>query len=105
MNYSVNPNELLSIFAIPSCVADEYIKLASEYQIKALILFLRNQQSANVYEDISKKLGLEASEVAECLDYWVQRGVLINNESSVINKQPENLHEKKQSKGLIHPKS
>ncbi len=87
MNYSVNPNELLSIYAIPSSVADEHIKLASEYQLKTLLLFLRNQQSASVYEDISKKLGLKSAEVAECLDYWVQRGVLVNNESDVIGKE------------------
>ena len=55
MNYSVNPNELLSIFAIPSSVADEHIKLASEYQLKALLLFLKNHQSMSVYDDISKK--------------------------------------------------
>ena len=68
MNYSVNPNELLSIFAIPSSVADEHIKLASEYQLKALVLFLKNHQSMSVYDDISKKLGLQSAEVAEGLD-------------------------------------
>lgn len=84
MNYSINPNELSSIFALPSCVVDDHIKLASEYQLKTLLLFIKNQADKNVYELIEKRLSLSADEVAECLDYWVQRGVLINNESSAV---------------------
>lgn len=84
MNYSVNPKKLGAIFALPSCIVDDHIKLASEYQLKCLLIFIKNQADDNVYSNIAKTLSLTENEVAECLDYWVQRGILINNESSSI---------------------
>lgn len=86
MNYSVNPNELTSIFALPSSIAEDHIKLASEYQLKAILIFIKNQNDNKVIDIISKRLSLSESEVVECLDYWVQRGVL-TSENSVIKEQ------------------
>ena len=79
MNYSLNPNELSSFFALPSSVVEKHIKLASEYQIKALLIFVKNQSDEDVKSTISKKLSLSENEVEECLDYWVQRGVLVSD--------------------------
>lgn len=79
MNYSVNPKELCSIFALPSSVVDDHIKLASEYQLKVLLLFVKNQADEKVVSSIAKKLNLTENEAIECLDYWVQRGVLLSD--------------------------
>ena len=87
MNYSVNPKELNSIFVLPSCVVEDHIKLASEYQLKALLLFVKNQNDADVFNLICKRLNLSESEVKECLDYWVQRGVLLSDESEVVKQE------------------
>ncbi len=87
MNYSLNPNELGSFFALPSSVVDKHIKLASEYQIKTLLIFIKNQSNKNVYKIISKKLSLSDTEVTECLDYWVQRGVLNSENSNIENEK------------------
>ena len=84
MNYSVNPSEICSIFALPSSVVDDHLKLCSEYQLKALLLFIKNQNDGEVYNLISKTLKLSESEVAECLDYWVQRGVLKSDNKTVV---------------------
>ena len=83
MNYSINPKELGSIFALPASVVDEHIKLASEYQLKALLLFIKNQSNDKVYEETQKRLNLSEKELKECLDYWVQRGVLVSDDISV----------------------
>ena len=77
MKYSINPMELCSIFALPSSVADDHIKLASEYQLKVLLLFIKNQADKDVVSLIQKRLNLSIGEVEECLDYWVLRGVLL----------------------------
>ena len=69
--------ELCSIFALPSSVADDHIKLASEYQLKVLLLFIKNQADKDVVSLIQKRLNLSIGEVEECLDYWVLRGVLL----------------------------
>lgn len=83
MNYSVNPKELNSIFALPSCIVEDHIKLASEYQLKALLLFVKNQGEKDVFDLICKRLNLSENEAKECLDYWVQRGVLLSDDKSV----------------------
>ncbi len=83
MNYSLNPNELGAFFALPSSVVEKHIKLASEYQIKALLIFVKNQADKDVCGIIAKKLSLSEQEVKECLDYWVQRGVLVSDDSAV----------------------
>lgn len=83
MKYSVNPSELSSIFALPSSIVEDHIKLASEYQLKAIMIFVKYQNDENVIDIISKKLSLSEAEAAECLDYWVQRGVLTSDNSVV----------------------
>lgn len=84
MNYSIALKELNSIFALPSSIVDDHLKLASEYQLKVLLLFIRNQGNQDVFETISKRLNLSNNEVKDCLDYWVQRGVLVSDEKSVV---------------------
>ena len=52
------------IFNVPKMVAERYIKMASEYQIKALLILLSmNGRCEN--EDISKKLGITVSDVKD----------------------------------------
>jgi len=87
LNYFVNPKELNSIFVLPSSVVDNHIKLASEYQLKVLLLFVRNQNQKDVFDEISKRFGLSESEIKDCLDYWVQRGVLVSDDENIVAQE------------------
>lgn len=65
-------------FCIPTKVANDYIKLASEYQIKALLIVLSSNGTAEA-KAVAKVLGCTESDAEEFLDFWVEEGVLSRN--------------------------
>lgn len=78
MDYAIAPfGEVWSggVFNVPAALADQYIKLASEYQLKALLLILSNN-GKNSSEQIAKKLGLTSADVQELMEFWIAEGVV-----------------------------
>ena len=78
MDYGIAPfGEVWSggVFNVPAALADKYIKLASEYQLKALLLILSNN-GKNSSEQIAKKLGLTSADVQELMEFWIAEGVV-----------------------------
>lgn len=62
-------------FCVPQRIATRYIKLASEYQLKALMIILSKNGKASSKE-IAKILGCTESDADDFLDFWVEEGVL-----------------------------
>lgn len=62
-------------FCVPAKVVSEYIKLASEYQLKALMLILSSNGRASS-RDIAKTLGCTENDADDFLEFWVEEGVL-----------------------------
>lgn len=62
-------------FCVPSKIVSDYIKLASEYQLKALMLILSSNGRASGH-DIAKSLGCTENDADDFLDFWVEEGVL-----------------------------
>jgi len=63
------------IFNVPKNLADKYIKLASEYQLKALLIILSKNGTAAASE-ISKILGITADDVQDIMHFWITEGVV-----------------------------
>lgn len=63
------------IFNVPIDLVDKYLKLASEYQIKALLYILRNGGNASSAQ-IAKALGQTAGDIDDLLELWIEEGVL-----------------------------
>ena len=66
------------IFNVPSVIANKYIRLASAYQLKALLVILSSGGKCTSRE-ISKAIGVPESEVCDLLAFWVEEGVLLEN--------------------------
>ncbi len=64
------------MFSVPLAVADKYIKLASEYQIKAL-LFILSSNGVCSSADIAKKLGITVADAENIMEFWVAEGVAV----------------------------
>ncbi len=77
MIYNINPTIFSSTYAIPTDVADKYIKTATHTQLKVLLYFMRNLSDGIDTQKISDALSIAASEVEDALVFWQQRGVLI----------------------------
>jgi len=84
MNYQILPLGKVwenGMFSVPCLIAENYIKLASEYQLKALLLILANNGQASSKE-IAKTLGCTESDVDDFLEFWVDEGILVSNSST-----------------------
>lgn len=77
--YSINLGAWRSVFAVPSCVADNYIKIATGEQIKVLLYLLKNAGIPLRNQDISLATGVDASEVDDALLFWENVGVISDN--------------------------
>ncbi len=84
MKYKVNPSEYINLFGCPKSVVDEHIKLCSLLQLQSFLLLANGKD----VEEISKILNVQENYVCDALDFWVQRGVLLNDEEK-IETQPQ----------------
>lgn len=66
------------IFNLPIKVVDEYLKLASEYQLKALLYIFRNNGQTETAE-IAKALGQTIADTDNLLEFWVEEGIISKN--------------------------
>lgn len=87
-------------FCVPTKIADSYIKLASEYQLKALMLILSSNGRADSHA-IARALGCTEADADDFLDFWVEEGFLLKNGEAVApmhtEKTPPAGIEKKKS--------
>ena len=105
MNYQILPmGEVWSegMFSVPSTVVNKYIRLASAYQLKALLVILSRGGNCTSH-DIGTAIGVPESEVCELLDFWVEEGILLTEgvksaPSPKSEKTPVKKAEKKEEK-------
>ncbi|MBR3780918.1 MAG: DnaD domain protein [Clostridia bacterium] len=97
MSYSVNPSVFKSIFAVPTDIIDKHIRLVNGDQLKVLLWILRNSTDNPDIAEMSKALKMNASDVADYLQYWVLTGILTEdgNQSVPVITQVETPKETK----------
>lgn len=100
MDYRVSPFGDIwknGIFNVPNELVDRYIKMASEYQLKALLFILRNGGCSDS-SSIARALGQTASDIDELLEFWVDEGVIVANGQEAVTMAPANqLPDKKET--------
>ncbi len=80
MEFKVNPASFSGIFAVPTAVVDENIRLASVVQLKVILYLLRHGSVRQVtVKDISDALFLDSQDVADALLFWYERGIVIKD--------------------------
>ena len=83
MSYKLNLGVWGSVFAVPSCVVDNYIKIAGGEHIKVLLYMLKNPDVVLRTEDISAMTGVSADEVEEAFIFWKNVGVISENNGEI----------------------
>ncbi len=73
--FKINPKVYSSMFSLPTEIIDKGLKFATGEQIKVILCIFRNPEITS--EDIAKKTNLSKNEVEECVEYWVDSGVLV----------------------------
>lgn len=83
--------------AVPKRVVTNYLKFASEYQLKAL-LFVVASNGVCDSKDVAKTLGCTQEDADDFLDFWVEEGLLSRNGEVVEQKPIEKPAPKEKSK-------
>lgn len=76
MVYQLDYAHFSSIFAVPTAVVDQHLKLCGALQLKALLLLLRHSSQAFTAEDLAAQLGVSPGDVRDALQYWIGAGVI-----------------------------
>ena len=85
MNYKINWTIADGAFAVPDCVVDNYIKLASGKAVKVLMYLLRHktiseENAEAIAASLDKKMSIE--DVEDALSYWEQVGIICRMDKS-----------------------
>ena len=101
MNYQMVPLGGIwqdGMFSVPRAIADRYLKLSSEYQLKALLIVL-GSGGVSSSEEIAKRLGITEADAQGIMEFWLAEGVLTaegkaaqnyaNQQSTQPAKEPE----------------
>ena len=81
MSYEINFGPWGSIFAVPTAVADRYLKFCTEEQLKVLLLALRQGQGPVDTAGIAARLGMDEAAVTDCLQYWQESGLFTESQN------------------------
>ncbi len=89
MSVRINLGGWGSVFAVPSCIVDEHLKLSSPQQLKVILFLLRNSEKSYTYKEIGDTLLIHEEDVKDCITFWKERGVLAEHEDELIpDKSP-----------------
>ena len=84
MEYNINLGSWKSVFAVPSDIVDKHLRLAGAAQLKVLLWFLRHAGEPVNTEVISDSLLMHEADVRDCMQYWVQTGVIAVSDNIVV---------------------
>ena len=74
--YSINMGAWRSVFAVPSELVDEQLRMASGAQIKVILYLLRGCCRRVSISEIARAAGISEADAADAVDYWTSSGLL-----------------------------
>ncbi len=98
MSVRINLGKWGSVFAVPSCVVDEHIKIAGESQLKVLLFLLKNSYKSYTYKEIGEALSIHEADVKDCVDFWIEREVIAELDGILIPDKANDSETKKDEK-------
>lgn len=84
MPVKINLGDWGSVFAVPSCVVDEHIKIASHNQLKVILFLLKNNNINYTYKELGDALRIHEDDVKDCVTFWIDRGVLCESSDGFV---------------------
>lgn len=84
MSVTINLGSWGSVFAVPSSVVDEHLKLCSPQQLKILLFLLRNAGKSFTNKQIGDCLTIHEDDVSDSIRFWIERGVLCEQNGELV---------------------
>ena len=95
--YKIKPELFSSMFAVPTQVADKWLKLSGAVQLKVLLTALRNSASEILPETIAEKLNITLEDATDSLNYWVEAGIFVSDKIPEKTVEPNTEKPKKRT--------
>lgn len=83
MEFQISPSAWNGVFAFPTTVVDQHIKLAGSAQLKVLLWMFRHNGEPYCTDDIACALGMACADVVDAMQYWMETGLLTKNGENV----------------------
>jgi len=84
VGFKLNLGAWNDVFAVPSVVVDNYIKLAGGNNIKVLLYYLKNAGRVLSVDEVSQKTGVNPDDIQDALLFWEQTGLLCFNKNDIV---------------------
>ena len=96
MEFKINPATLCNMFALPTVITDENLRLASVVQLKAVLYLFRHSMAGETVtcEQIANAMGYEKEDIVDAMIFWLERGVVIKDGDEI--KMPSQAAEKEE---------
>lgn len=88
VNYAFSPDHWMRIFAVPSSVAENYLKLASGNAVKVLLFIAYHNDRTYTTDEISEALGISDEMTEEALIFWKNTGVITDKIPDAVIPAP-----------------
>lgn len=88
MDYKIDLGSMNRVFAVPTAVVDEHLRLAGSAQLKALLWLLRHAGESCELTELSSAIGLSRADAADALQYWREVGILPGEANKVHEEVP-----------------
>ena len=82
MAYQVNAGIWSSVFAVPTAVVDEHIKMCSPLSLKVLLLLLRHSGAPLDVQWLSDQLHIPPADISDALGYWIGVGIVTEGDAA-----------------------
>ncbi|MBQ2759088.1 MAG: DnaD domain protein [Clostridia bacterium] len=82
--YKVNPEAFNGVFVMPKRLADEFLILSSEKQLKVLLYLYSHAYETPSEEEVSSATGIKKEELPDIFSYWEDLGMLIKSDAQLF---------------------
>lgn len=84
MSYMIDSGIWSSVFAVPTSVVDDHIRMCSPNSLKVLLLMLRHPGVPVDTEWLSAQLHILPAEVTDALDHWIRAGIISDSDRPAV---------------------
>ena len=88
MPYIIDGGIWSSVFAVPTAVVDQHIKMCSPLSLKILLMMLRHAGTPVDAAWLSEQLRLPAADISDAINYWVGAGIVSDTDKPVSALSP-----------------
>lgn len=88
MSYKIEGGIWASVFAVPTTVVDEHIRMCSPFALKVLLFMLRHPTVLMDTLWLSDQLHSSPRDIQDALSYWVGAGIISNDAAGVPMTHP-----------------